>query len=45
MGETRDQLNQTLEHGHVTDGHQLLPDVEDDLEQGGCVLVPNIIEL
>ena len=37
--ETRDELYQALEHGHVADGDQLLPDVEDDLQQRRRVLV------
>lgn len=40
MRETRDELDEALEHRHVADGDQLLPDVEDYLEQGGGVLVP-----
>ena len=39
MCETRDELYQALEHGHVADGDQLLPDVEDDLQQRRRVLV------
>ena len=37
--ETRDELYQALEHGHVADGDQLLPDVEDDLQQRRRVLI------
>ena len=40
MCKTRDELDEALEHRHVADGDQLLPDVEDYLEQGGGVLIP-----
>ena len=42
MRQTRHKLDQALEHRHVTDGDQLLPDVEDDLQEGGGVLIPKI---
>ena len=38
--QTRHELDETLEHRHVTDGDELLPDVEDDLQERGGVLIP-----
>ena len=40
MRQTRHELYEALEHRHVADGDQLLPDVEDDLQEGGGVLIP-----
>ena len=38
--QTRHELDETLEHRHVTDGNELLPDVEDYLQERGGVLIP-----
>ena len=40
MRQTRHELYEALEHRHVADGDQLLPDVEDDLQEGCRVLIP-----
>ena len=40
MRQTRHELYEALEHRHVADGDQLLPDVEDDLQEGRSVLIP-----
>ena len=40
MRQTRHELYEALEHRHVADGDQLLPDVEDDFQEGCSVLIP-----